>query len=519
MTGRVLSFILVVSAAVSFSCGSPHRTRVVVIGMDGLTPQLLFPWARSGRLPNFQRLLENGASGTLTSVVPPYSAQAWTSCITGVNPGKHGVHGFVESVEGDPADRGSAEMTFSSSLTNRAKTIWEILGTRNKRVIEINTPLSAPPFEINGLMISGFPQPVGAPFTYPPDLEERIPRYRPDSYGEEVRPGEEKRFLAELYDISQKREDTALRLLEEEDWDFFMVVFTITDRIQHYFWKYMDEEHPHHDRIDTAAFGNEVERVYAWMDEVLGAFLEQIDSDTYLIVMSDHGFRPVRKQVYGEVFLERVNTDSVFTAYATENFGATFRVKPRFPVVMNEGLENERRRFVDRLADELRSLEDPRTGKRIVRRVIRKEDAYHGDYLFGAPDVIGLEEEGYLFLNWVRPSDAPLVQEVPYARFFSGHHQLDGILLLGGPGVRKGVEITGAGIMDIAPTALALLDVPADVDMDGRVLTEAFPPGRLDVLPRIAYDVRPDERRFVLGDSMATAGEIEEQLKAIGYIQ
>ncbi len=520
MTERVFWIIVSALAAISFSCASPQPTRVVLIGMDGLTPQLLFPRAHSGSLPAFRKLLETGASGSLASVLPPYSAQAWTSCITGVNPGKHGVHGFVESIGGDPLDRESAGMTFSSSLTNRAKTVWEILGTEGKRVIAINTPLSAPPFEIEGLMISGFPQPADAPFTYPPDLEERLPDYRPDSYGEEVRPGEEAEFLAELYDISRRRRDTALRLLEEEDWEFFMVVFTIPDRIQHYFWKYMDEHHPHHDLINTAVFGGEIDRVYQWMDEILGSFLDRIDGNTCLIVMSDHGFRPVRKQVYGEVFLESVNTDSTFTAYATENFGATFRIKPRRPVIMTAELEARRGRFVEHVAQELGSLEDPGTGEAIIRQVIRREEAYRGSHQFRAPDIIGLEEEGYLFLNWVRPVDAPLVQENPMGRFFSGHHQVEGILFLAGPGVRKGYEITGAGILDIAPTALALMDVPADTDMDGRTLAEAFLPGRFETLPpRITHDVHPERRRFVLGDSTVTAGEIEEQLRAMGYIQ
>jgi predicted AlkP superfamily phosphohydrolase/phosphomutase len=490
--------------------------------MDGLTPQLLFRWAENGDLPNFQKMMKNSSYGKLQSTLPPYSSQAWTSCATGVNPGKHGIHGFMDLEGPVPDDPESDPLRFHSSMSNHAATLWEILGSVGKRSISINIPLTSPAYEIEGIMISGFPHPSTAPFVFPRTLENEIAEYRPDVYGEKIGRGEENKFINDMYDISRRRLNVTKKLFGKKDWDLLFVVFTIPDRVQHYFWKFMDQSHPHYNIALGKKYGGEVKKIYHWMDRVVEEFVELLDNDTYLIVLSDHGFRPVRIQVNGEVFLREVNADSLFQVYATENFGATFKIKPRHPEAITGDIEAQKRQFVERFVKQLTDLEDPQTGEKIIKQVYRKEDIYSGPHLAGAPDVVALESEGYLFLNWVKREGSPVVQHVPVRSFFSGHHQVDGIIFISGEGIKKAHEIQEAEIIDIAPTILSMLGLPVGSDMDGRPITDSFDSDFLREnaeKERFAYNIDVAARKYLYGLMDRQSTEIEDQLKSIGYVE
>ena len=200
---KCLVFFLIL---ITLACSHLRQRRVVVVGLDGLTPQLLFPWVEEGDLPAFKSLMKTGSYGILNSTTPPSSAPAWTSCITGVGPGRHGIYGFIR-LFGQAWDKSPSQgLSFNSSMSNEAKTIWEILGSIGKRNIAINVPLTSPPFEINGVMIAGFPHPEKAPLTYPEAFEAEISDYRADAYGIHLEEGKEEEFLSDVYDISSRRE-------------------------------------------------------------------------------------------------------------------------------------------------------------------------------------------------------------------------------------------------------------------------------------------------------------------------
>jgi len=375
-------------------------------------------------------LMKTGSYGILNSTTPPSSAPAWTSCITGVGPGRHGIYGFIR-LFGQAWDKSPSQgLSFNSSMSNEAKTIWEILGSIGKRNIAINVPLTSPPFEINGVMIAGFPHPEKAPLTYPEAFEAEISDYRADAYGIHLEEGKEEEFLSDVYDISRRREILALKLLDENDWDLFFVVFTIPDRIQHYFWKFMDRDHPLYTEESGSIYGDEIKKVYEWVDRILGEFMNSLYDDTSLIVMSDHGFRVVKKQVNGKVVLSKMNDDSVFVAYPTDNFGVKYRVKPRYPLIKNDETESMRKHFIERTINYLKTLEDPQSGTKIIEKVFTKDELFHGPHASAAPDIIAMEMKGYLFLNLVKQQGMNLIQDPPDPDFFSGFHQEAGIVFM-----------------------------------------------------------------------------------------
>jgi predicted AlkP superfamily phosphohydrolase/phosphomutase len=516
-----LSLALFISLA-ALGCGSQPSQKVVVLGVDGLTFDLLIPWAKEGKLPNFQKLIEDGSSTQLISSVPPSSPPAWTSAITGVNPGKHGIFGFVK---GMTEKNGQPQLDFYTSRDRRADPLWIILTEQGRRSVVVNVPCSSPPDQIRGVMISGFPHTSATNFTSPPEYRCKIPNYRKDIYGQLVSVNGEQAFLDDMNDIMDRRAEVIMKLFREETWDLFFVVFTITDRVQHYFWKFMDPKHPNYDPQKAELFGDAILQTYQRIDDFLGKLRTQLDDRTTLLVMSDHGFGPVYQMVNGEHFIAGVTLPEGFALQAADNFGAKFHIltthQPPYDqrTIENFSLSKEI------LKQELLALRDPATGHQVIHKVYSKEELYHGPYLDSAPDILGLENEGYLFWNWndtedgaiFPPKDHPVFQQ-----FFSAFHKMNGVLVMTGPLVRRGINNYDANIMDIAPTVLYLLEEPIPSNMDGVVLSAPIDPGYVRQHPLEARWDRPSGSaalRSLADTSEATNAFIEEQLRAIGYVQ
>src|SRR5213083_156092 len=142
--------------------------RVLVLGLDGATLDLIVPWVRSGRLPNFSRLLDQGISGTLRSIVPPMSPPAWTSFLTGKNPGKHGIFDFTERKPG------SYETRFINASWRKAAPLWHHLSAAGKRVAAVSVPMTYPPDKVNGMDSPGVSGLLDRSATYPPELCDEI---------------------------------------------------------------------------------------------------------------------------------------------------------------------------------------------------------------------------------------------------------------------------------------------------------------------------------------------------------
>ena len=503
-------------------CGSKPQGKVFVLGMDGLTFDLLWPWVEEGHLPNFARLLEEGSSTQLVSAIPPSSPPAWTSAITGVNPGKHGIFGFVQRID---QSAGEPRLVFYTAADRKADPVWTILTERGRRSVVINVPCTSPPDSIAGVMISGFPHTSPTDFTFPPEYRLRIPDYRLDIFGQLVSVDGEQAFLADMNDIMERRTETVSTLLEEEQWDLFFVVFTITDRIQHYFWKFMDPQHPLWDEDEAELYGDAILQTYQSMDRLLGQLRARLDDETTLVVMSDHGFGPVYQPINGQNFLDATIPEGDFGAVATDNFGVklAFTVKKNTPV--NAQTHRTAVETMEMLKQRLEELEDPATGRKVVHKVFSREELYWGPYKNKAPHLMGLEEEGYLFWNWYSTPDGvifPAWEDSVFNRLFSGFHKRNGVLIMTGANVTAGTNSFPAHISDIAPTILYLLGESIPADMDGRVLEAPLTDRYLQAHPVEirSREVRPDQLIEEAADTTAAVNRyIEEQLRAIGYVQ
>jgi predicted AlkP superfamily phosphohydrolase/phosphomutase len=288
--------------------------RVLVIGLDGATPQLLFPWAEEGKLPNLANLIKEGVSGKLRSTIPPITAAAWVSFMTGKSPGKHGVVDFVQRklgsyeipefnpVKSASEGKSGIDLSVISAATIHTQKIWDILSENGKRVGVMHVPITYPPKKVNGFMITGLGTPSPeSNFTYPHKLREKIlgEGYKIHITELDVENNEDA-ALRDMRDTEEKRCEIAINLMREyNDWDFFFVMFEATDFIQHLFWKHTDPEHHAHEPEKAKKYGDAILGCYQLLDEQIGKIWENVDEKgTTVIIMSDHGGGPLNKLFY-----------------------------------------------------------------------------------------------------------------------------------------------------------------------------------------------------------------------------
>src|SRR5687768_1738033 len=213
-------------------------------------------------MPNLARVM-GGVWGSLESTIPPVTPPAWTSFMTGKNPGGHGLYHFVEP------EPGGYGMRYTNARSRKATTIWRLLSDAGCRSGVVNVPMTFPPEPIDGFMISGMDTPdEQSDFVYPrallPGLRDTVgaPRLEARYLGfmhDDVR---RQHVLRELAEIDEQRLRTILYLLDREPVDAFMVVYGSPDTVQHYFWHYADTSHYRHDPDGAAVFGTAIHAVY-----------------------------------------------------------------------------------------------------------------------------------------------------------------------------------------------------------------------------------------------------------------
>jgi len=275
-----------------------NSSRVFVLGIDGGTYSVIDSVRSQGGLPNFERLVKNGATATLRSTIPAITIPSWPSMFTGCNPGKHGLYSF------ELLDK-EYRPWFTAAQDLRVKTLWRLLSDEGKRVIAIDVPGTYPPEEVNGMIVSGYAPTTGSEFTYPRDfktrlLEELVPGYvleptPADGYGTQA---ELEEYMTACHENLKQIIRLAKHLIQNEEFDLFFLVFNPIDRLQHTFWRFWDPSHP--DYTPNEVLKEAIPEGYRMIDDFLGSLLK----DPYLniVVVSDHGSVRLQKMLQIEEF-------------------------------------------------------------------------------------------------------------------------------------------------------------------------------------------------------------------------
>ena len=283
-------------------------SKVVCIGLDGATFDLIKPFIAQGKLPTFKKLMDSGAFSELRSTVPPVTASAWSSFMTGKNPGAHGLFDFMQRREN------SYDLAPVSALDRDGKAVWDLIGDAGKNVIVMNVPVTWPPQQVNGQLVTGMLTPRNAEnYTYPKELAEEIKNAIGEYivYSDEVySKGRGEIFLNALKYSAEQRVRAAEYLIQKYPWEFFMLVFPETDTVSHGLWSSYDASHHEHDPAEAVKFRDGILEIYQHIDELLARLFEKItppppsplqgegQGGVSVLMMSDHGHGPVRNFLY-----------------------------------------------------------------------------------------------------------------------------------------------------------------------------------------------------------------------------
>ncbi len=273
------------------------RKRVFVVGLDGGNFDLIQKYVSEGKLITFKKIIEKGSYGPLESTILPVTPAAWTSFLTGKNPGKHGIFDFTTR------KKNTYEKTPIFFGLSNLNTIDKLLSEKNKKTALINVPMTYPPHKLkNGIVISGFPTPEEyEDFVYPnsllTELYNNLGKFKLQPY-DFYSEGNEENFIKCQMDVFTNTKKISNYLLDNYDFDFFMVVFGSIDAFSHAFWRYIDRDHVRYDKKKAKKYGKYILEIYQECDSFIKNIIQRMRPNDILIIMSDHGFGPFEYSVF-----------------------------------------------------------------------------------------------------------------------------------------------------------------------------------------------------------------------------
>jgi predicted AlkP superfamily phosphohydrolase/phosphomutase len=546
------------------SSQAASHPKVLVIGLDGATFDVIEPWVSEGHLPNIGRLMREGTWGPLESTIHPLTPTAWTTFVTGKNPGRHGIYDFALFRSG------SYEPILTDATHSRAASIFQLLSLAGKRVVAYNIPWTFPPEPVNGVMIAGF----GAPrfdhrLTFPAeafdDLVERV-----DRVSFEIPPRNDRGVIVEAVEAQLAQVGEMGRfLLEDQQPDLCCCVFMATDQVGHVAWERRRARRETGETIEDVLL-----YTYQLVDAEIGRFLERVDDSTTVILMSDHGFgsrfgvvdfgtalheagivsyeggavpaprvrrhgskggllgiiEAAAKAVMPQGLRGRIRTAmtpkfdwSRTRAWVWGRYPKLrFNVRGREPSgVVEPGRELEE--LWEETCECLRGVKDPADGQPIIQDIWRGESLYEGAPPDDAPDLVATTRGfGYISRDIVTGGTRAFLteeakQSVGWRHEQGGIHRMNGIFIAAGHGIKRGARIEGANLTDVAPTILHLLGVPVPRPMDGKVLHHALDRGPSAETVYTDGDPPPQER-CVTEEMAEDQLEVTARLRDLGYV-
>ncbi len=494
--------------------------RFIVVGLDGADWKIINFLMKKGKLPALKNIKESNSFGKLKSTIPTSSPPAWTSFLTGNGPGKHGVYDFLKITKEYKKD-------LTTSKDRKCPCVWNYM--EDKKVISINVPLTYPPEKLNGIMISGLPAPENnSNYCYPKEIHEELKKnlnsfkIQPEIYYSE---NNEEAFIKDQYRCWDNTEKIFYYLKENKEWDLIICVFHVLDELSHELWGYIDKKHPKYKKNE---FGKYLFKFYEKADSFISKIIDEMDEDTTLFVLSDHGFGPVYKTTYinnwliKKGFLElkkerktkikKILHNSGFTQYNVLSLLRKMRLNPlnisykkTFTSESKSILESIAKKlflstddidlkkskvfslgefgqfyfkkenigdydkFTEKIKKELKEIKKP-SGESMFDCIYTKKELYGKCKDELAPDMVFFDKKmNYLPVKMFEFGSQKLI--TPQAVGRTGGHKINGIFFACGKSI-KNSQLRERNITDIMPTILYLLNEGIPEKIDGNIMKE-----------------------------------------------
>jgi predicted AlkP superfamily phosphohydrolase/phosphomutase len=527
--------------------------RLVVLGWDSATFDVVDPLLHQGRLPALAGLIERGFRAPLRSTWPPMTDCAWTSAFTGQNAGHHGIFGSWYRAPG------AYECRYFSSRDRRAPALWEL--APEIRWLVWNVPMTFPPTAVNGAMVAGYGAPPGARITEPRALQETLSaRWSLDDLLDRAPHSSLEAFLDDLLRGLAAQAEALPWAARETGADAVVAVWPHVDRAQHFFWRFRGTSHP---------LADAVERVYVAMDEATASVVDAFP-DADVMVVSDHGAGPLHGDVNLGAWLAHRGDATYSTGRRKGLSDAAWAMPPAVRKLgrrvapglarramgaklagqlapfdwsntraflgfhsdlwLNlEGREphgtvapGDADRVLDDLRNDLLELTDPRTGAKVFAGAHKRDEIYSGPHKDMAPDLmLDTWSAGYRVAPGRGDSEevvAPPTSLAGVDEAWSSDHRPLGIFAAAGPRITKG-SVSELALYDVCPTSLALLEQVVPGGLDGTVATAALSDDFLRDAPVRIGDAAAarssDDDAFSDDEAEAVAAH----LKDLGYIE
>lgn len=524
------------------------RKKLIVIGIDGGTYDVIDPLIEMGAMPTMKELKRGSAHGILKSVIPPVTGPAWTALATGYSPWRSGAYAFLK------AHKNTWDFSPISSRDLQNKAFWDLLAHNGFRVGIWNYPTLYPVYPINGFMISGILGADKSNITYPDSLRAELSQVTGDyqiyvKYSGGKYKNNENKFIKRIDKLLDQNRKVLQFLLMEKKWDIFVGVISASDFIQHYLWKHWDPSHPQH-CAGSEKYKEEFIRLWREIDGLIADVLKFKDKDTYLLLTSDHGFGPVSQTFYINNWLEENgflirNRNFVFRNFKARVLSKGASVLRMIDSAFGTQCLNESKRFVNpvsrryfdsfdmekssavctrlsravegiyvldesrkmELIEKLQSAVDENGGPLNIK-VLTRQEVYKGKFPEDAPDFfITVDDFNGWILTDIKSSRPSFCHEADSER--SGGHRMEGMYLFNGPDVKTTQE--NLSLLDIAPTILYALDQLVPSNVNGKVRTELF-----NTEKSVRFTDKTTDGKCLPETGVDV--EIENTLKNLGYM-
>ena len=466
--------------------------KLFVLALDGVPYSFLRQAITDGVMPDLKSLAGKDNFRPMHAVYPTISSTAWATFMTGRSPGRHGILGFIER---RPE---TMEVYIPNAAHLQGETLWEHLSRLGKKVFVMNVPCTYPPRKVNGVLICGFLGTDITRGTWPPGLGAELQRrgYMIDT--DTVRAREDlEGFVNELHRVYDKRIEIMQEFYLREDWDLFMLHVMETDRLHHFLWEHRENGHPRWAPVFMD--------FYRKVDRLIGRIANNLKPDTELMLLSDHGFCTLKKEVFINKWLfdngylrfrngkapdDLHDIHPASRAYSLIPGRIYINLKGRESIgSVNPGDDYERLRA--ELAARLAELKDPETGEKMIEAVIPGENLYFSagragnvsssghpglkpgvwtdrdstiqqiDNSTGAPDLLIIPRNGYDFKGNLWREH--LTEKGPIV---GAHTYEDAFVCLPG----RSLTAQPFGLIDMLPTILDLMGVEAPEGLEGRTI-------------------------------------------------